>query len=47
MFSCDFYEISKNIFFTEHVWWLLLCLYSFMEKSIIHRAYEKANLGIL
>ena len=20
VFSCDFYEISKNTFFTEHVW---------------------------
>ena len=20
VFSCEFYEISKNIFFTEHVW---------------------------
>ena len=20
MFSCEFYEISKNIFFTEHLW---------------------------
>ena len=24
MFSCEFCEISKNIFFTEHLWWLLL-----------------------
>ena len=24
MFSCGFYEISKNTFFTEHLWWLLL-----------------------
>ena len=23
-FSCEFYEIFKNIFFTEHLWWLLL-----------------------
>ena len=20
LFSCEFYEISKNIFFTEHLW---------------------------
>ena len=20
VFSCEFYEISKNIFFTEHLW---------------------------
>ena len=24
MLSCEFCEISKNIFFTEHSWWLLL-----------------------
>ena len=24
IFSCEFYEISKNTFFTEHPWWLLL-----------------------
>ena len=22
--SCEFWEISKNSFFTEHFWWLLL-----------------------
>ena len=26
MFSCEFCEISKNTFFTEHLWWLLLFL---------------------
>ena len=26
VFSCEFCEISKNIFFTEHLWWLLLCI---------------------
>ena len=24
VFSCEFYKISKNTFFTEHLWWLLL-----------------------
>ena len=24
MFSCEFYEIPKNIFFIEYLWWLLL-----------------------
>ena len=24
MFSCEFGEISKNTFVTEHLWWLLL-----------------------
>ena len=26
MFSCEFGDISKNSFFTEHLRWLLLCL---------------------
>ena len=24
VFSCEFYKIFKNPFFTEHLWWLLL-----------------------
>ena len=24
LFSCEFCEISKNTFFTEYIWWLLL-----------------------
>ena len=24
MFSCEFSEIFRNTFFTEHLWWLLL-----------------------
>ena len=24
VFFCEFFEISKNTFFTEHLWWLLL-----------------------
>ena len=24
VFSCEFCEISKNTFFKEHLWWLLL-----------------------
>ena len=27
VFSCEFCEISKNIFFIEHLWWLLLNLH--------------------
>ena len=26
VFSCECCEISKNIFFIEHVWWLLLVI---------------------
>ena len=28
VFFCEFCEISKNIFFTEHFWWMLLALFS-------------------
>ena len=24
VFSCEYYEIFKNTFFTEHLWWPLL-----------------------
>ena len=24
VFSCEFCEISKDTFFTKHLWWLLL-----------------------
>ena len=26
MFFCKFWEVSKNTFFTEYLWWLLLRL---------------------
>ena len=26
VFSCEFSEIFKNIFFIEHLWWLILYL---------------------
>ena len=32
VFSCEFYEISKNTFFTEHLWWLLL-----IRINLLHR----------
>ena len=28
VFSCEFYEIFKNSFLVEHLWWLLLELVS-------------------
>ena len=28
VFSCEFCEISKNTFFIEHLWWLLLSYYN-------------------
>ena len=32
VFSCNFCEIFKNTFFTEHLWWLLL---GYFQKSYI------------
>ena len=38
MFSCEFSKISKNPFFTEHLWWLLLTIFTFiLSKYSIHR----------
>ena len=34
VFSCEFCEFSKNTFFTEHLWWLLLDWKSFIEKDL-------------
>ena len=28
VFSCEFYEVSKNTFFIEYFWWLLLYFYN-------------------
>ena len=30
VFSCEFCEISKNTFFTEHLWWLRLFYITFL-----------------
>ena len=35
VFSCEFCEISKNAFFTEHVWWLLLYLMYYTHHGVI------------
>ena len=34
VFSCKFYEISKNINFIEHLWWLLLYVHRFLYKNL-------------
>ena len=34
VFSCQFYEISKNTFFTEHPWWQLLSDFSLFRIQI-------------
>ena len=33
VFSCEFCEISKNTFFTEYLWWLLLKVCSLLITS--------------
>ena len=32
LFSCEFCEISKNTYFTEHLWWLLLKIYQILHR---------------
>ena len=36
VFSCEFYEISTNTFFTEHFWWLLLWTLPSRKLSIVN-----------
>ena len=36
VFSCEFCEISKITFFTEHFWWLLLFLCTFRFARFLH-----------
>ena len=35
VFACEFCEISKNTFFTEHLWWLLLNVRHLQTFSLI------------
>ena len=35
VFSSEFCEISKNRFFTEHPWWVLLDIFTFQWKNIL------------
>ena len=35
MFSCEFYEISKNTFFTEHLQWLFIILFLTYSWNLI------------
>ena len=43
MFSCEICEIFKNIFFIEHLWWLLLVLHP--EQDLIsHNEKEDQEL---
>ena len=45
VFSCEFCEISKNTFFIEHLWWLLLWFReTYPEPSRISKKGFFANL---
>ena len=41
MFSREFCEISKNTFFIEHLWWLLLFFAVIKQKLICALVYER------
>ena len=43
MFSCEFCEISKNTFFIEHLWWLLLVLESNDKKRFFKALASPTN----
>ena len=43
VFSCEFCEISKNTYFIEHLWWLLLQLITFEWIVVI----KKGNSWII
>ena len=39
-FSCEFCEISKNTFFTEHLWWLLL-MFAILQIKTLYSCDKK------
>ena len=41
VFSCEFYEISKNTFFIEHLWWLLLRINSLKILCSLFSLYAR------
>ena len=50
VFSCEFYEIFKNTFFIEHLWWLLLkkeekLFFCIPERTIPKTYKEKIKLS--
>ena len=40
VFSCEFCEISKNIFFTEHLWATASVYFGFIECSYLHLFWQ-------
>ena len=50
MFSCEICKISKNTFFTEHLWWLLLNsqqLEFLVEKKNLFKRLKYPSLNAL
>ena len=48
VFSCEFCEISKNAFFTEHLRWLLLEIANLRPRNIyIYFAFSKLFFAFL
>ena len=46
MFSCEICEISKNTFFTEHVWMTVPALESYGIDSLIQNIFKVISEGI-
>ena len=46
LFSCEFWEIFKNTFFTEHLWWLLLKRFMKFSsaESVASKFLEKGEI---
>ena len=48
MFSCEFCEISKKPFFTEHLWWLLLIIHiKLTQIKLFFKAYKTTDKTFL
>ena len=46
-FSCEFCEISKNTFFTEHVWATASLSFQSSSNSVTALMFLNVNLGFL
>ena len=47
MFSCEFCEISKNLFIIEHLWWLLLSFHNFLnDLEHVHNFLDIFSLSV-
>ena len=40
VFSCEFFEISKNTFFIEHLWWLLLTWTMYIKTLHVYKNFN-------